>query len=113
MVLRVCLGWREHECTKVVDGNRCAEHARMYEAARRPTPSAAARGYDRGHEATRARLLPLAYGTPCPRCHEPMLPGQALDLGHTTPRAVDPTSRADRIEHARCNRSAGAATLCS
>jgi hypothetical protein len=63
--------------------------------------------YGREHEATRARLLPAAYGTPCPRCGEPMLPGQELDLGHSTDRAVDPSAAGDRIEHASCNRAAG------
>lgn len=35
-----------------------------------------------------------------------MLEGQALDWGHSVPRSVDPTSRADRVEHSACNRSA-------
>jgi hypothetical protein len=37
-----------------------------------------------------------------------MLHGQDLDLGHTIARSVDPTARGDRIEHAHCNRAAGA-----
>lgn len=66
------------------------------------------------HQKTKERLLPHAYGKPCPRCGEPMLKGQDLDLGHTVDLADDPTSKGDRIEHASCptgggNRSAGAA----
>lgn len=37
-----------------------------------------------------------------------MLRGQALDLGHSTDVALDPFAKGDRIEHASCNRSAGA-----
>lgn len=55
------------------------------------------------HRAIRRALLPYAYGRPCPRCGRPMLPGQALDLGHTDDRAAY-----SGIEHARCNRQAGA-----
>jgi hypothetical protein len=55
------------------------------------------------HQAIRRALLPDAYGRPCPRCGFPMLPGQALDLGHTDDRATY-----SGIEHARCNRQAGA-----
>ncbi len=68
------------------------------------------RGYDARHdreakaakaEAIRRRLL-------CPRCLEPILAGQALDYGHSTARHLEPGSRADRVEHAHCNRSAQA-----
>ncbi len=45
-------------------------------------------------------MVQQAYGTPCPRCGELMLKGQALDFGHSTDRAFDSSSRADRIEHA-------------
>lgn len=55
------------------------------------------------HQAIRRALLPDAYGRPCPRCGLPMLPGQDLDLGHTDDRAAY-----QGIEHARCNRQAGA-----
>jgi len=68
--------------------------------------SARQRGYDTEHDRVRARLLPAAYGQPCPRCGLPMLRGQALDLGHPldAPLASDRGSRADHIEHASCNR---------
>ena len=116
MTLRPCLGHQGHTCTRLTPhGNRCTEHQRMYEQARRPTPGARQRGYDAAHEAARARAVPAAYGSPCPRCGELMLQGQALDYGHRVARSVDPSSRADRVEHARflilharCNRSVGA-----
>jgi hypothetical protein len=63
--------------------------------------------YDAAHAATRRRLLPKAYNTPCPRCGRLMRRGEALDLGHSEDLAVNPNSRADRIEHADCNRAAG------
>lgn len=106
MPKRPCL-----DCPTLTHGARCEpcrlRHDRQRERAR-DRPSARQRGYDTQHDATRARLLPLAYGEPCPRCGEPMLSWQELDLGHTVPRSVDPLARADRIEHAWCNRSAGA-----
>jgi|GEM_PF-3481040 len=57
----------------------------------------------------RLELLPHAYGKRCPRCGLPMLKGQALDLGHTTPAALHAGRVGDRIEHASCNRADGAA----
>lgn len=115
MPRRQCLGYRGQTCSRLVEikpgnthGTRCPEHAAMYERGRRPVPSARARGYDAEHDARRRALLPLAYGKPCPRCGEPLLPGQDLDLGHAVARSVDPASRGNRIEHAHCNRSAGA-----
>jgi hypothetical protein len=66
------------------------------------------RGYDHAHDTKRAELLPLAIGTDCPRCGEVMTEDQALDLGHEVAVHDDPSSRADRIEHATCNRGAGA-----
>ena len=86
-------------------GSYCAEHERDRDQARGTTTQ---RGYGTQHQRTRAALLPAAIGTPCPRCGQPMLSHQALDLGHSTPLAQDPSSRGDRIEHAGCNRSAGA-----
>jgi hypothetical protein len=110
MPRRLCLGFRGETCNRIVEGNRCIEHGRLYEQHRRPVPSARQR-YPASHDVTRAQLLPLAYGQPCPRCGQPMLRGQALDLGHLpgAPRATHPTSHGARIEHAHCNRSAGAA----
>jgi hypothetical protein len=65
------------------------------------------RGLGWSHEQQRARLLPLAYGEDCWRCGQLMLPGQALDAGHSVDRALGGTV-ADRMEHASCNRRAGA-----
>lgn len=99
--VRVCSAAGCPELT-TIEG-RCALHRREAEVARGRRQT---RGYDTEHDATRRRLLPDAYGRPCPRCGLPMLPTQPLDLGHTVPLRVDPTSRADRIEHASCNRAA-------
>jgi hypothetical protein len=60
------------------------------------------------HQQIRELLLPDACNTSCPRCGEPMVRGQDLDLGHTVDLADDPNSVGDRIEHTSCNRSAGA-----
>jgi 5-methylcytosine-specific restriction endonuclease McrA len=66
-----------------------------------------ARGLGYEHQALRARLLPLAFGKPCPLCGKPMLKGQALDLDHEVPRVVGGKGPR-RMAHRRCNRSAGA-----
>lgn len=58
------------------------------------------RGYDRAHEHERARLLPLAYGQPCPHCGERMWPHDELHLDHTEDRIGYVG-----IVHARCNTS--------
>ena len=71
--------------------------------------SASTAPYGAQHQATRRKLLPTAYGTPCPRCGLPMLKGQALDLGHSTDLAMSSSAKGDRIEHADCNRRAGQA----
>jgi 5-methylcytosine-specific restriction endonuclease McrA len=56
--LRPCLGFRGSDCAKLVAGNRCREHQRMYEAARRPNrPTARQRGYTTEHERNRALVL--------------------------------------------------------
>ncbi len=65
------------------------------------------RGYDSRHDAIRRRLLAdLTPGQPCPRCSEPMWPWQDLDAGHSQDLRVNPHARADRLEHAACNRGA-------
>lgn len=72
--------------------------------------STTGRGLGNAHQQLRARLLPLAYGTPCRRCGQLMLEGQALDLGHPDhrPRMADPHNLAGAaIEHTSCNRRAG------
>src|SRR5688572_16739064 len=103
MAKRVC---STSGCPTLVDSGACAKCRAVADRAR---GSAAQRGYDRQHRNEREAALPEAYFTPCPRCDEPMLPGQALDWGHSKDRALFPDAKADRVEHARCNQSAGAA----
>ena len=67
------------------------------------------RGWE--HQQRREALLPHAYNTPCPRCGEPMLKGQPLDLGHSVDLADDTQAVGDRIEHEHCNRKAGAEAM--
>jgi uncharacterized C2H2 Zn-finger protein len=110
MVKRPCLGVDE-PCTRLTDrpDHRCPTCASIWHQRRDARRgSSTARGYDAHHEKTRARLLPGAIGQPCPRCGELMLQGQALDLGHPEGSSlrVDASARADRIEHADCNRGA-------
>ncbi len=71
-------------------------------------PSSSRRGYDKDHQRRRAALLPYAYGQPCPLCLKPMLRAQPLDLDHSTPLAINPNAKGDRIVHRHCNRSRGA-----
>lgn len=97
--LRVCT---EDGCPELVTKGRCADHARERE---RQRGSAAQRGYDARHKRIRARLLrDLIPGAPCPRCNQPMWHDQPLDAGHSVDLRDDPTARADRLEHASCNR---------
>lgn len=65
------------------------------------------RGLGWAHQAERRRLLPAAYGRPCPFCGQPMLRGQPLDLDHAVPRALGGDRGPRRIAHAACNRRAG------
>ncbi len=92
---------------KVVARTYCPAHEAEQQAvmsSRRG--STAQRGYDGRHQREGAAAKRAAIGHPCPRCGEPLLAGQPLDYGHTVARAIDPTARADRVEHAHCNRSA-------
>lgn len=59
------------------------------------------------HQQLRARLLPYAYGTPCPLCGLVMLRAQRLDLDHAVPRVYGGHDGPRRIVHASCNRRAG------
>lgn len=56
--------------------------------------------YGSDHQRRRALAIREAYNTPCPRCGELMLKGQALDFGHSRDLAFDTSSKADRVEHA-------------
>jgi hypothetical protein len=107
VAMRPCL-----DCGVLTRDTRCAVCQRIWmrprnrrRDARRGSP--AQRSYGKTHKATRDALLPLAYGRPCPRCGELMLPGQPLDLGHSDGRRKKIGLPGDRIEHAVCNRSAG------
>ena len=52
----------------------------------KPRAKTSKRGYAGQHQKLRKALLPKAYGTPCVRCGEPMLPGQVLHLDHNDTR---------------------------
>ena len=99
--MRVCA---EPGCPTLTTGRRCTTHQAEVEVARGTRQQ---RGYDAEHMATRAQLLPLAYGTLCPlggpRCVGYMYPHHELHLDHTIPLAIDSTSRGDRIVCAPCN----------
>lgn len=85
----------------------CAAAAMGYQprSGRSSTPKAntTQRGYGADHRALRDALLPHAIGTLCPRCGFIMEADDDLDLGHT-----DDRDGYNGIEHAHCNRSAGA-----
>jgi hypothetical protein len=69
-------------------------------------PSASSRGYGAAHKRARKAWEPVvaAGGVCCARCSQPIVPGDAWDLGH-----VDgDKSRYAGPEHSACNRSAGA-----
>ena len=70
----------------------------------KPTKSSAKRGYGTAHKKLRAALLPKAYGTPCTRCGEIMLPTQLLHLDH----ADWDRTKYIGFSHADCNLSAAA-----
>jgi 5-methylcytosine-specific restriction endonuclease McrA len=66
------------------------------------------RGLGGDHQATRRRLLPLAYGKVCVYCGDVMLRGQPLDLDHVVPRMFGGAGGPTRMVHSRCNRRMGA-----
>lgn len=72
-------------------------------ARERERGTSAERGYGADHQARRAeRAEDVAAGiVDCARCHQPIRPGEAWDLGHT-----DDRSGYTGPEHARCNRAA-------
>lgn len=70
------------------------------------------RGYGRDHDLIRRQLMDrlrvdLAAGRRplCPRCGLPLLLSQDLDAGHSVDLRIDPNAKADRLEHAPCNRA--------
>jgi hypothetical protein len=62
------------------------------------------RGYGYQYQKLRKALLPSAYGTPCARCGQLMLPGQKLHLDHDD---WDRT-KLRGFAHAECNICAAA-----
>lgn len=64
----------------------------------------AAPQYDYRHQQIRKALIASGYWlmAPCPRCAEPMKPGQRLDLDHTDDRAGYLG-----LSHSSCNQAAG------
>jgi hypothetical protein len=105
MTVCSCTGCAAHvgSCPTLVAKGRCTPCASQAERGR---GSRQQRGYDREHELIRAELIrTLKPGTPCPRCDKPMQPGQPLDAGHSVDLRDNPSSRADRLEHAGCNRA--------
>jgi hypothetical protein len=96
-------------CSAKVMTTYCPTHEAEAQArmdARRGTSRQ--RGYDGKHDwsAVNAKRAAVKAGALCPRCAQPMLAGQSLDYGHVTARVFDSSSRASRVEHAKCNRSA-------
>lgn len=87
-------------CHELVESGKCQAHRREYDK-RRGTREE--RGYGAQHKATRAALLPEAYGQPCIHCGERMWPHEDLHLDHTEDR-----TGYRGIVHARCNTSEGA-----
>ena len=89
-------------CPVLTNSGRCDQHRREADQAR---GSRQQRGYDRDHERRRQGLLKAwVPGSPCPVCKQPMLPGQQLDAGHSVDLRTNPNAKADRLEHAGCNR---------
>lgn len=101
MAKRVC---SEPGCGQLVDRGLCSTHRAE---ARRRRGTTTQQGYGWAHQKRRARLVPQAIGTRCPRCGNPMTDPTEMDAAHTTPVALDPTSVADHVLCATCNRSDG------
>jgi hypothetical protein len=66
-----------------------------------------AAGYGNSHQKLRKALLPQAYGKPCYRCGQPMLPGQELHLDHDDHDDHDRTKYRG-FSHKSCNLKAAA-----
>lgn len=93
---------------KVIGVAYCRRHeVEAQQRADKQRGNARQRGYDTQHdqEAIAAKAAAITAAALCPRCGAPMLPGQELDYGHTIAR-VNGGGRADRVEHAHCNRQA-------
>lgn len=88
---------------------RCHTHAAQHEHQRGTRHQ---RGYGTEHERIRQHLLRQHIeGAPCIRCGQPMYRTQHLDAGHPDHNPARGGGKANRLEHATCNRSsAGAKT---
>lgn len=70
----------------------------------------AAPQYDTEHRRLRRALIAMLAVSgpwPCPRCGEDMFAWQRLDLGHAVDVRMGGFGGPRRLEHSRCNRSAG------
>lgn len=96
--MKVCI---EPGCPTLTQHVRCKPHRAIREAKR---PRSRARGYDKRHEALRARWSPLvATGeVSCWRCHNLIEAGSSWDLGHNDERTAYMGP-----EHESCNDRAG------
>ena len=63
--------------------------------------------YGREHRRRRRVLIArvLTERWRCPKCREPILPGQPLDLGHATQEEKRRGLPGSQVEHRWCNRS--------
>jgi hypothetical protein len=69
--------------------------------------SSAKRGLGANYRRQREQLAPPRPGQTCPRCTQPILPGQPVDAGHAQDRALRGMMSELRWEHATWNRGAG------
>ena len=97
-IVYVCNGCR----TLIGKRGRCGPCAKAKERAR---GTSAQRGYGAEHQRLRRAWQPhVASGlVDCARCHEPIEPGAAWDLGHDD----HDRTRYHGPEHASCNRGGG------
>lgn len=77
----------------------CDEHT----AEQQRRANTTARGYGHQHQKARDEAMRTLLGTPCTRCSEPVLAGQALALDHT-----DDRTGYLGLAHRHCNDVAGA-----
>ena len=99
----LCEAW----LTPCPRGHMAARDPRRLRASASPTarPSRRAREYDAQHERRRRLALAAYLFTPCPYCHEDMLPGQALDLHHSEPRREVRANVVDVLMHGACHQA--------
>lgn len=103
MAKRVCT---VRSCHVLVDKgeSRCPAHQR---AARRQRGTTTALGLGAEHQRIREALIREAIGSRCPDCGRLMNSRADIVADHTTPRSVDPTSKADRVHCRPCSDAQG------